>query len=1270
MNHAYRVVFNHTRGVWQAVAETARAHGNGGRGAVALATVAVLGTLSTAAWADNLLVGSGSINGGNGGNDYYVGGSGGGGIGGTTVTVASPATNTDIGASYDYVVIGSGGGGGWGDLYGNPGGSGHVGTPGTPGELSLSGFTLSVANDLRVGGFGGGGGGWGGLAEQGGQGGAGTLTLGSGSTVTVAGQTVLGGGGGIGGAAAGSGPGGAGGAGTLNLGGGSTLNANGGFVINVGSTLNIGNATPNAATAGTLAGVTGFTNNGAINFNQSNTTTFAAAIAGIGTVTQNSGTTTLTGANTYTGTTTVNGGTLTFAGAGTLGATSIGNVVVNAGTLDLGGTTQTKNTTITLAGGVIGNGTLSSAGLFDMQAGSASAVLAGTAALAKSGAGTVTLSGINTYTGATGVNVGTLALAGSGVIAGSSGVTIAAGAGFDISATTAGASIQNLNGAGGVTLGGKTLTVTNAGTFSGVIAGSGGLTKTGAGTLTLSGANVYTGTTTLSAGTLALSGAGTLGATSTGNVVVNAGTLDLGGTTQTKNTTITLAGGAIGNGTLSSAGLFDMQSGSASAVLAGTAALAKSGAGTVTLTGTNTYTGGTLLNGGTLAVASDANLGNAAGALAFDGGALQNTAAFASNRTVTLGSGSGTFQANADLALSGVISGSGGLTKTGVGTLTLTGANTYAGATTIAAGTLKVGAGGTAGSLGTGAVTDDGVLAFERSDDVTVNNTISGSGVLNQLGAGKLILESSANTLGGGVNVNAGTLIVGGSTGSTAALTANVNVASGATLGGHGAIGGNVAVATGATLSPGNSIGTLTLGSLALASGANWRVELRDGGNTPGVHNDFVHVTGAASIANGVTIHATPENGTDNGSTYAANTRYTLLTADGGLTVSGSQVITDDYAYLNFTGGFDANNYYLTSALTATSFCLPGQTKNQCATGNGAFALGPGNPVYDALLNLNAAASGPALDQLSGVEHAYVPLLAFMATRRFQQFLGERTGGRRDAANPARDGFWMRAQGADGRIDGDGNASGAKHNGGGFALGADRWLRDDLLFGLAAGYGHDQADTATGDVDVASYQIAAYGRWQPAAYYLDASLGYGHHRSDVTRHIGFLGLRADDDYSGNSANLALEAGWPLARGQATLTPYAGLSAAWWRRDNSAESGAGAANLELATQTVDSQRSHLGLRYTWNGMRFAPTADVAWVHEFGDTRMPVDARFASFTPATDFRIHGPELDRDRLALSFGLTVWADKNARLSVGYRGEFAESDREHAATAALRWTW
>ena len=100
---------------------------------------------------------------------------------------------------------------------------------------------------------------------------------------------------------------------------------------------------------------------------------------------------------------------------------------------------------------------------------------------------------------------------------------------FDISATTTGASITTLSGAGAVTLGARTLTLTaGSSTFSGAIGGTGGLTLSG-GTETLSGANSFTGATTINAGaTLALTGSGSI-ATSSG--VADSGTFDISATT-------------------------------------------------------------------------------------------------------------------------------------------------------------------------------------------------------------------------------------------------------------------------------------------------------------------------------------------------------------------------------------------------------------------------------------------------------------------------------------------------------------------------------------------------------------------------------------------------------------------------------------------------------------------------------------------------------------------------------------------------------------------
>ena len=341
-----------------------------------------------------------------------------------------------------------------------------------------------------------------------------------------------------------------------------------------------------------------------------NNVALASSLSGSGGLTKaGTGTLTLSVANSYLGGTTVNAGTLQISGAGTLGNIG-GATTINGGALDLGGTTQTQNGGLTLTGGTLQNGTLSSSGTFDMQAGSVSAALAGTGGVSKTTAGTATFSGANTYTGNTSITNGTLALTGAGTLGAITNAVTVNGA---TAILNLGGTTQTQNGgvslqAGG-TLQNGTLSSTatfdmQSGTVSAVLAGTGGMSKTTAGTATFSGTNIYTGNTSIAAGTLALTGAGTLGAI-TNAVTVNGATaiLDLGGTTQTQNGGVSLqAGGTIQNGTLSSTATFDMQSGTVSAALAGSGALIKSGTSTVTLSGVNTYTGPTTVNAGTLSV--------------------------------------------------------------------------------------------------------------------------------------------------------------------------------------------------------------------------------------------------------------------------------------------------------------------------------------------------------------------------------------------------------------------------------------------------------------------------------------------------------------------------------------------------------------------------------------------------------------------------------------------------------------------------------------------
>ncbi|MBW8721766.1 MAG: autotransporter-associated beta strand repeat-containing protein [Polaromonas sp.] len=202
--------------------------------------------------------------------------------------------------------------------------------------------------------------------------------------------------------------------------------------------------------------------------------------------------------------------------------------------------------------------------------------------------------------------------------------------------------------------------------------------------------------------------------------------------------------------------------------------ITKTGAGTLILSGANTYSGGTNLDAGTLSVSSDNKLGDATGALTFNGGILQNTSTFTTTRDIHL-TGNGTFQTDGHLTAGGMIDGTGGLTKTGAFALNLLADNTYSGGTTITSGTVQVGDGGTTGSLGTGAVTNNSSLMFRRSDSFTVGNQISGTGRIDKFGSGTLTLTGD-NTYSGATVIQDGTVQVGDGTTTGSLGTGNVSI--------------------------------------------------------------------------------------------------------------------------------------------------------------------------------------------------------------------------------------------------------------------------------------------------------------------------------------------------------------------------------------------------------------------------------------------------------------------------------------------------------------
>lgn len=407
-----------------------------------------------------------------------------------------------------------------------------------------------------------------------------------------------------------------------------------------------------------------------------------------------------------------NGSTLRYTGAGDmtnrLFTLSAGvTFIQSSGTgaivfTDTGPVTLAGNNqtrTIALGGTNTGNNTL---------AGSIGNAGSGVTTLAKNDSGTWVLTGNHSYTGSTNINGGILSIGGGGT-----------------TGAIASAVVNNF--------GTLAFDRSDSLTYGGTIVGTGRLFQNGTGTTILTGTNSYSGGTTIDAGTLQLGNGGTTG--SIVGDVANDGVLVFNRSDM-----------------LSFAGL-----------ISGSGAVEQIGGGTTVLSGLNSYAGGTAMLDGTLQVSADANLGDAAGGLAFSGGTLRTTASFASGRSSSL-TGAGTILTDAGtiFALGGVISGAGGLTKAGTGILTLSGNNSYAGATNVGAGTLRINGDQ---SAATGLVT------------VASGATLAGGG-----------------TIGGSVNVLNGGILAPGNSPGTLNINGDLSLASGSILnfefGEAGVVGG------------------------------------------------------------------------------------------------------------------------------------------------------------------------------------------------------------------------------------------------------------------------------------------------------------------------------------------------------------------------------------------------------------------------------------------------------------------------------------------------
>jgi outer membrane autotransporter protein len=602
--------------------------------------------------------------------------------------------------------------------------------------------------------------------------------------------------------------------------------------------------------------------------------------------------------------------------------------------------------------------------------------------------------------------------------------------------------------------------------------------------------------------------------------------------------------------------------------------------------------------------------------------------------------------------------------------------------------------------LNTGSVLNGNVLGGANTDNLILNGTGAES-ISKFLNFETVSMQGTNWSLTGtgtfsvSAAVQSGVLQVNGS------LTSpTVTVQNGGTLGGTGTVTG--AVTVNGTIAPGNSIGTLNIvGPYTQAAGSTYRVEI-----SAAPASDLINVTGAASLLGGtVNVIAAP-------GTYAAGQRYTILTASGGVTGTYA-ALTDNMPFLEFGLFYDPNNVYLDITQVIADFQSVAQTPNQKAAASGVQRLGMGNPVFDAILALDAPTARYAFDQLSGEIHASLRGVLLDDSRfvrdgilqRLRQFGNvASSGGPQVLSNYAEESddnalayaarkkgkvkaavppplatkaervldrsfaLWGNAFGNWGKLDGDGNAAATSTRMGGFVSGIDKTIAGAFGTALRAGLaGAYQAQSVgVGDrnssASIDSYTLAGYAGLFNGPFALRTGIAQAWHSIETTRNVVFPGLSnsAKGGYDGRTTQIFGEVGYTQDYKIAALEPYAGLAYVRVRTDGFTETGGAAALTGLAADT-DTTFSTLGIRAslpittTWSATILK--GGLGWRHAFNGVTPIAELAFAGGTP---FTIAGVPIARDALVLEAGLdTAWSNDVA-VGISYSGQYAGSASEH----------
>lgn len=639
-----------------------------------------------------------------------------------------------------------------------------------------------------------------------------------------------------------------------------------------------------------------------------------------------------------------------------------------------------------------------------------------------------------------------------------------------------------------------------------------------------------------------------------------------------------------------------------------------------------------------------------------------------------------TVAANTTVYWSRPLAASGGFNKDGDGILTIAGRTTAPGNVTVLGGTLAVD--GTLSVIG-----NDHALTVDRGSTLAGIGEINGATTIaGTLSPGKM--PNVTDLIANGA-IAPGTPVVGNSAGM---LTFNDSVTLTATATTRIDIDGTLIVPGG----PGtyDRIIVTGPGNIFSANGTLTPV-LRDSVGTPsnytpviGTRFMFVEATYGAHTAGAFTSLVQPDAG------LPVNGRFDIIYAPTSITLAVTPL-----SFANLTAGsLDKNQQSVAGALDAAR-PVAGTMPNTAA-----------KTLFDALYSLTSSSSySTVLGQLGGSSQPAVTSAAATAFTGFMGSLADRqnalmlgTAGTQEASSqaiafsyadntpsaearqaadafasampvaPSNEGWgvWGQAFGRWSTVGDAGGLQGSKSRSGGFTLGADKLLADDLIGGLAMGFTRTTTDADSGNGTSNSYSGAIYASWTPGRAVIDMRAALGQTQVQTSRTTSLTAGTINGNTQGFGGSIGLEAGYLVPLAQFTMKPYAGITWQGLRLNGYSETQQ-PFGLTYPAQTFEKLTTTLGVAFSTttraaDAVTLMPELKVGWAHDLRDTTLVSQAALLD----SAFSINAADPGRDAALVGLKLAGWTRESLRLFVAYNGEFRSNATSHQVTGGGRVTW